>query len=53
VAERAREAVPEPVLEVVHEAEETGGEDRRGDADRRAEADESQVGDVAEGRIRG
>jgi len=53
VAERAREAVPEPVLEVVHEAEEAGREERRGNAGRRTEADEPKIGDEAEGRIHG
>ena len=35
--------VPEPVLELVDEREEDGGDQRRRDADRRAEHDQPQV----------
>jgi hypothetical protein len=43
VPERVREVVPEQVLQLVHERQEPGGEDGRGNPDQRAEQYEAEV----------
>jgi hypothetical protein len=49
VAERARQAVPQPGLDVVHHREEERGEKRRRDPDHRSERDKPQVRAAAGG----
>jgi len=49
VAECAGQAVPQPVLEVVHHREEERGEKRRRDPDHRSERDKPQLRAAAEG----
>jgi hypothetical protein len=49
VAECLGQAVPQPVLEVVHHREEERGEKRRRDPDHRSERDKPQVRAAAEG----
>jgi hypothetical protein len=51
-AERARQAVPQPALDVVHDGQEERGEKRRRNSDHGSEPDEPQVGAAAEGRRR-
>ena len=53
MAERVREVVPEPVLEVVHEREEERCDECGRDADRRAEQHEVEVIPTADFRRRG
>src|SRR4029450_12241179 len=51
VAERDRQAVPQPVLDLVHSREEERGEKRRRNPDHRSEPDESEICAAAEGGL--
>jgi hypothetical protein len=51
VAERARQALPQPALEVVHHREEQRGEERRRNPDHGTEPDESQINAAVDGGL--
>jgi hypothetical protein len=53
LAERVWQLLPHQVLELVHEREEDGGDERRRDADQRADRDQAQVGPTGRGRVSG